>query len=194
MAEVAASVVGIASFGIVLVNTLYKFGCNVSSAREQSARIGDRVDDYVTILEILAGLLEDEAALISDKASAMVDKLCDQSENLFYDIKDILPVRRNDGKLAWHERIAWNFRKAKVEMLLGQIDEGKKVELSRKMFVLQSASVRRVLCTEQSIREVSLGQTCTKFVVRWDSYHVTTHNKFPSLYIMHPYQLSGNAL
>lgn len=77
MAEVAASVVGMASFGIELVNTLYKFGCYVSSAREQSARIGDHVDDYVTILEILAGLLEDEAALISDKASAMVHELCD---------------------------------------------------------------------------------------------------------------------
>jgi hypothetical protein len=122
MAEVVASVIGITTFGVKLADTLYDFGCNVSSAREQSSRIGDRVNDYITILEILAGLLEDEAGLISAKAATMVEKLCDQSEDLFYDIKDLLPRTKDAGKVAWRDRIKWNFRKPKVEMLLGQIE------------------------------------------------------------------------
>jgi hypothetical protein len=122
MAEVVASVIGITTFGVKLVDTLYDFGCNVSSAREQSSRIGDRVNDYITILEILAGLLEHDASLVSAKAAAMVEKLCDQSENLFYDIDDLVPRTKDDGKLARRDRIKWNFRKAKVEWLLGQIE------------------------------------------------------------------------
>ncbi|KPI37871.1 uncharacterized protein AB675_3144 [Cyphellophora attinorum] len=122
MAEVVASVIGITTFGVKLVDTLYDFGCNVASAREQSSRIGDRVNDYVTILDILSGLLEDEASLVSAKAAAMVKKLCVQSNNLFHDIDDLVPRTKFDGTVAWLDRIKWNFRKPKTEWLLGQIE------------------------------------------------------------------------
>jgi hypothetical protein len=127
MAEVAAaaSILGITTFGIQLTDTLYKFGSNFSAAREQSNRISDRITDYTTILDILAATLEADQNIFSHKAVELIQKLCDQSYDLFYDIEDLLPPRKEGhgrSYLTLTQKIAWNFRKSKVELLLGEIE------------------------------------------------------------------------
>ena len=141
--EVVASVIGITSFGVKLTETLYDFGCNVSSAQEQSSRIASRVDDYITILEILAELLQDESEVVSDKARVMVEKLCDQSDQLFYDIQDLIPRSDSRGKVSWTKKVAWNFRKPKVEMLVGQIEYIKTNVLLLVMTTLVGKRIKR---------------------------------------------------
>lgn len=128
MVEVVASIVGIATFGTEIVDRLYKFGCNVSAAREQTARIGDRISDYMTVLDMLEGVIEQDPYFISTKSKVIIDRLCGTSHELFDEIEALLPrTSDNQGResLSFKHRIAWNFRKEKVELLLGQIESAK---------------------------------------------------------------------
>lgn len=124
MAEfaIAASVLSIVDVGVRLVENLYRFGSSASAARQQTAHIASRINDYTDILEILGGVLEQDSSLMSAKATSMVEKLCTQSEDLFYDVDKLLPSRDRSGRVRLKDKIAWNFRKPKVELLLGQIE------------------------------------------------------------------------
>lgn len=125
MAEIVASIIGISTFGIKLTDTLYRFGCAFSAARDQTSRISQHIIDFTTILDILSSTIDDEASFISEKAIVMIQKLCDQSSKLFYDIEDRLPPRREiHGResISLKDKIMWNFRKSRVELLLGQLD------------------------------------------------------------------------
>lgn len=141
MLEIAASIVGLTAFGTQIVGNLYRFGCNVSAAREQAARIGDRISDYVTILDVLESLIDQDPSLMSTKAEDMIDRLCEQSYDLFDEIKALLPHRRD--KLKFKDKIAWNFRKAKVELMLGQIEYIKSNVLLLVMTTLLAKKIRR---------------------------------------------------
>lgn len=153
MVEVVAPIVALTAFGTETVSKLYKFGANVSAAREQTARIGDRISDYMTILDVLEGVINQDPSFISIKAEEMIDRLCDQSYDLFEEIRALLP--RGRDKLTLKDKVAWNFRKAKVELLLGQIEYiksnvlllvmttllGKKIRSRRYVFRSPSGSV-----------------------------------------------------
>lgn len=140
MVEVAAPIVGLTAFGNHVVGNLYRFGCNVSAAWEQTARIGDRISDYVTILDVLEGLVDQDPSFMPIKAEDMIDRLCEQSYHLFVEITDLLPHRRD--KLKFKDKIAWNFRKAKVELMLGQIEYIKSNVLLLVMTTLLAKKIR----------------------------------------------------
>ncbi|KAL9618130.1 MAG: hypothetical protein Q9160_007137 [Pyrenula sp. 1 TL-2023] len=113
MAEVIASIIGISSFGIKLTDTLYQFGSTFSAARDQTIRTSERITDYTTILDILSTTIEDEADFVSDQAVVMIQRLCDQSVDLFYDIEDHLPTRRDlhgQDSIIFRDKLLWTFR------------------------------------------------------------------------------------
>lgn len=85
MAEAAAvaSIVGLASFGIRLTQTLYTFGSNVSSAREDANYIARHVDLYANVLDILTERIDDEEPLLSDAAFDLIEELRFQSNDVF---------------------------------------------------------------------------------------------------------------
>lgn len=128
MVEVVASIVGIAAFGTEIVDRLFKFGCNVSAAREQTARIGDRISDYVTILDMFKEVIEQDPSFISTKAKVILDRLCDRSHGLFDEIVALLPHGSGpQGRetFSFKDRVVWTSRKSKIDLLLGQIEQVK---------------------------------------------------------------------
>ncbi|KAJ9604052.1 hypothetical protein H2200_011575 [Cladophialophora chaetospira] len=125
MAEAAAiaSIVGIASFGIQLTQTLYNFGSNVSTAREDANYIARHVDLYANVLDILTERIDDEDPILSDAAFDLVDELKYQSIELFNKIEQSLPSPkegRND--ISFLQRMKWNFTKSRVALLVGELD------------------------------------------------------------------------
>lgn len=80
MADVAASRIGIASFGVKLSTTLYEFGAN-AAAREQTDHIACHLTLYVNVLELLASRMDDDEPIYSNKALDIVDETYDQSRS-----------------------------------------------------------------------------------------------------------------
>ena len=123
MAEVAASIIGICTFGVQLTSTLYEFGCTASAAQQQTDRVANHVTLYSSVLEVLADRLNDEEPIISAAAVDLAAELYDQSYDLFNKIKKTLPTRRagrDDLSLAQH--LGWYFKKSKVDLLIGELD------------------------------------------------------------------------
>jgi hypothetical protein len=122
MAEVGivASLVGISSFGIKLTTTLYDFGSTVSSAREQTDYIARHITLYSDVLEILAERIDDDEPIHSRKALDLVYDIYDQSCDLFDKIRNLLPDWTD--KLSFIQKIKWNFRKTKVDLLVSEIE------------------------------------------------------------------------
>jgi hypothetical protein len=92
-----------------------------SAASEETKYIARNITLYATVLEVLCDRVEDEDPLFSAKAYALVEELGEQSYQLFYKIRDPLPGGEKDD-LTFFEKIKWNFRKSKVEFLVGELD------------------------------------------------------------------------
>ena len=122
MAEVGlvASLLGIASFGIQLTTTLYKVGSTASCARDQTDYVARHITLYSDILELLAQKIDDDEPIHSRKALDLVGEIYDQSCDLFDKIEDLLPDRAD--KLSFLEKIKWNFKKPKVDLLVTEIE------------------------------------------------------------------------
>jgi hypothetical protein len=119
MAELAASIIGISSFGVKLTLTLYDFGATTASAKRQTDYIAKHVTLYSNVLELLAERLEADAPMISEAAMDVAEELYDQSDELFSRIRKLLP-RKDD--LNFFQKIAWNFKKPKVDLLVGELE------------------------------------------------------------------------
>jgi hypothetical protein len=122
MAEIglAASLLSIAGFGIQLTNTLYNFGSTASSARDQTDRVARHVTLYSDVLELLAGRINEDEPVHSEKALNLVDEICEQSQDLFDQIRCQLPSRSQ--KLSFVQKIKWNLRKSRVDLLVTEIE------------------------------------------------------------------------
>lgn len=121
MAEVgfAASLLGIASFGVQLTSTLYRFGSTASAAKEQTDYIARHVTLYADVLELLAQRIDEDEPIHSRKALDLVDEIYDQSVDLFDKIEDLLPNRKD--KVSFLQKIKWNFKKTKVDLLVAEL-------------------------------------------------------------------------
>ena len=122
MAEVAASIIGISTFGIKLTLTLYEFGSTTSSAKQQADHIARHVTLYSNVLELLAERLEADAPIISEAAFDLAEELYDQSDELFGRIRSLLPRKDGRDEVSFLQKIAWNFKKTKVDVLVGELD------------------------------------------------------------------------
>jgi hypothetical protein len=125
MAEVgiAASLIGITGAAISLARTLYVFGSTTSAAREQVDYIGKNVSFYSDVLELLVEQFEHDRPIHSKKAIALAEKLHDHSHDLFNRIRDLIPdSRRTRDRISFLQKVAWNFKKTKVDLLVGELE------------------------------------------------------------------------
>ena len=125
MAEAAAvaSIVGIASFGIQLTQSLYNFGSNVSSAREETSYIARHVDLYANVLDILTERIDDEEPILTDAAFDLIEELQYQSKDLFTNIENLLPnPKEGKADISFLQKVKWNFTRSKVALLVGELD------------------------------------------------------------------------
>jgi hypothetical protein len=120
MTEVVASLIGIATFGIKLTTTLYEFGANAASAREQTDRIARHLRLYSEVLEVLVDRIDDGEPIHSAKALSLVDEIYDQSYDLFDNIKDLIP--KKGDRMSFMRKIAWNFKKSRVALVVSEIE------------------------------------------------------------------------
>ena len=124
MAEVGiiASLVGISGAAIQLTRTLYDFGATASVAKEQIDSISKNVSYYSDVLELLVEQLGDDRPIHSRRAITLTEKLFDHSHDLFERIEDLLPdTRRGLDQITFWQQIEWNFKKTKVNLLLGEL-------------------------------------------------------------------------
>ena len=120
MTEVAASLIGIATFGIKLTSTLYEFGANTASARDQTDRIARHLRLYSDVLEVLVDRIDDGEPIHSAKALSLVDEIYDQSYDLFDNIKGMVPKRGD--RMSFMRKLAWNFKKSRVALVVSEIE------------------------------------------------------------------------
>ena len=125
MAEVgiAASILGIASFGVRLTLTLYDFGATASAARAQTDRVARNVTHYSNLLELLGERLEDDKHVHSEAALDFIEELSEDSWDLFKSIKKLLPSREHgQDQISLIEKAKWNFKKPRVDALMVEVE------------------------------------------------------------------------
>ena len=125
MAEIgiAASLIGITSAAISLTRTLYVFGSTTSAARDQVDYIAKNVSFYSDVLDLLVEQFEFDRPIHSRKALTLAEKLHDHSYDLFDRIRDLIPDRkRSRDQFSFIQRIAWNFKKTRVDFLVGELE------------------------------------------------------------------------
>ena len=127
MAEIGmiASLIGISGAGIKLMGVLHEFGSNVVGAREQTEEMEMRISLYCMALKGLAERLKQEEAVHSAQGLRMVGDLRDKSELIFGKIDSILPKRERPDKMSLLARFKWNWKKARIEWLMGTLESFK---------------------------------------------------------------------
>ena len=124
MAEIiglTASLIGIANLGVSLTRSLYDFGTTACHAREEIDYIGNNVSDYADVLELLVEQLEHDRPIHSKKAVRLAERLYDRSHQLFGRIQGLIPDRRRTrDHTSFLARISWNFKKTRVNHLVGE--------------------------------------------------------------------------
>ena len=66
---------------------------------------------------------EHERPIHSGKAIALAEKLYDHSYDLFNRIGDLIPDRhRTRDQISFIQRITWNFKKTRVALLVGELE------------------------------------------------------------------------
>jgi hypothetical protein len=140
---IAASLIQIAGAAIQLTRTLYDFGSTTSAAREQVEYVGKNVSYYSDVLELLVEQFEHDRPIHSGKAVDLAERLYDHSHDLFDRIRDLIPSgRRARDQISFIQRIAWNFKKTKVDLLVGELE---RLKTTVQLLV-------QVLCAARQIR------------------------------------------
>ena len=124
-ASATAAIISITQFGGKLAHALYELGADVAFARKDFNRVAERVNDYTSMLDILEAALETTNHVFSAKAEAQILKHCESSWDLFKEIKNLLPARRDDhGRVepSWLDKLKWNFPKSRVELSVGELE------------------------------------------------------------------------
>lgn len=125
MAElgIAASIIQIAGAGIHLTMELYAFGSAFTGAKEDTDDIALGVSLYCMTLKHLAETLRHKNSVQSPQALQGIADIREKSEQVFARIAAILPrsAARPDT-MTLVQRFKWNFKKARVNLLLGQLD------------------------------------------------------------------------
>ena len=124
MAEIgiAASIVGISEFALVLSKNLYKFGCKALAAREQTERVARNLSHYAQVISLLGDRLDEDEPIHSKKGLLLAIDLCDESYGLLEKVEKLLPNRDDGGDLTWTARLAWAFKKSRIDILIGEIE------------------------------------------------------------------------
>lgn len=125
MAElgIAASIIQIAGAGIHLTMELYAFGSAFTGAKEDTDDIALGVSLYCMTLKHLAEKLGHKNSVQSPQALQGIADIKEKSEQVFARIAAILPrSAAHPDTMTLVQRFKWNFKKAKVNLLLGQLD------------------------------------------------------------------------
>jgi hypothetical protein len=120
---VVSSLISVSGAAIQLTKTLYDFGSTTAAAREQVDYIGKNVSFYSDVLELLVEQLESDRPVHSKKAISLAERVFDHSYDLFDRIEDLIPDRRRTrDQFTFLQRVAWNFKKTQVNLLVGEIE------------------------------------------------------------------------
>lgn len=123
--DVAASVVGLASFGVKLSTTLYSYSTTAASADKDISDIAKDVATAANVLVNMGLVLKDEetARIASEALLKDVRDIIDSCETVFNEIQEIVQKRRTkigkDGKntIRMIGRLMWPLKEQRVELL-----------------------------------------------------------------------------
>lgn len=143
-----SQIVGITAFGIQLTTALYEFGVNTAGAREQTEYIARHVSLYSDILDLLAARIQEDEPVHSSKALDLVRDVYDQSCYLFDKINDMLAGPNE--RMNFLEKLRWNFRKKKVELIVSEINFLKSTVSLLVSVLYAGKTVRRHRCKQKT--------------------------------------------
>jgi hypothetical protein len=120
---IATGIIQVAGAGIALTKALYNFGATISSAGEQTDFIGKNITLYCRVLKTLGQQLKVKQPDHTTEALDLAEELQEQSVCLFQKIQKLLPTPEGDRSgLSLKQRILWNFRRNRVDYLVGQLE------------------------------------------------------------------------
>lgn len=125
MAEVAASIIGLVTFGVQISGKLYDAGTCISSVRSETNDVANSIKLYSDVLDFLAERLRADRPVHSLRALSMAEALCYESTLLFTDIDSLLPLQDRSSKqglYSWKQKIKWVFRKKQVAELVTKLE------------------------------------------------------------------------
>ena len=123
---------------------------------------------YSNVLKTLGQRLKDEESVHSAEALDLAEELQDSSEEIFEKIHDLLPKHEKyTNSVSFMQRIAWVFRKSRVDYVVGQLDSLKAT------FPMNSA----LACvTSSNCRESASGR---QYLVAWTELQGPSGTKLP---------------
>ncbi|KAK5100092.1 hypothetical protein LTR70_003282 [Exophiala xenobiotica] len=125
MAEVAASIIGLVTFGVQISKKLYDASNCITSVRKEMNDVANSIKLYSGVLDCLAERLDSDHPVHSQKALSMAEELCYESRIFFRDIDSLLPFQDRSSKqglYSWKERVKWCFRKKQVTELVARLE------------------------------------------------------------------------
>lgn len=125
MAEIAASLIAIVTFGAQTTSKLYDIGTCISGIRKEVDHVARNISIYSDVLELLAERLDVERPVHSKKALTLAGKLSDRSSLIFGEIDSLLPKVQADRvqvSFSIIEKIKWYFRRKHVTALVAELE------------------------------------------------------------------------
>lgn len=124
MAEVAATVIAIVTFGAQITSKLYDVGAYINGIRADTDRVANNVSLYSNVLELLADRFNSDSPIHSSKALRLANRICTRSELIFEDIYRRLPKTNADcaSSFSWVEKTKWYFRRKHVNSLVNELE------------------------------------------------------------------------
>ena len=124
MAEfaLATGIISVAALGVKLAKELYEFSSDVASASEQLEFVARNVSLYCAVLKALGKHLHLNHSDQTQEAEDVALEVQHQSENVFQKIRQLLPNTRQNGRISGTQKLAWSFRKSKVDYLVSQLE------------------------------------------------------------------------
>ncbi|KAJ9607631.1 hypothetical protein H2200_007709 [Cladophialophora chaetospira] len=119
--EVAASIIGVAAFGIALAEKLTDFYGSFEDAPEDVEFIALELSTLTTLMSTLGGRIKNEKPFLSNDGIREAGVVSKRIKMLFDKILKLLPEASSDDGMKSFQRVKWHFKQKRCSMILTRL-------------------------------------------------------------------------
>lgn len=141
------SAVGLASFGIQLLQGLNKYAGSALDSRDRIRAISTDIGLAVQVVQALDATIKDDAnrALVNDDAERLAQEAQNQCWDIFTKIRDKLPNYSANTGSRKRDIFTWPFKKPNLELLRGNLEKVKTtLQLLMNVIILAAMTKRSI--------------------------------------------------